>query len=254
MNYYRHHLGDYDAATAHLTLVEDGAYSRLIRLYYRTEKPIPADINQACRLVRAASRVDRSAVEVVLREFFTLEADGWHQKRCDEELEAYETKAEKNRENGKNGGRPKKKETELVMDSKPNVNPKKTQVVSENNLSHKPLANSQEKDLTPPTPLADAKGGAATNGHDLLGEKPAQRKRQRKPATECPSEIEITDAMYDWANGKGLDDGTVASETEEMLAYHRAKGNTWSDWKAAWRTWMLRAVKFRRERNGARTQ
>ena len=31
MNYYEHHIGDYAEATAHLTFVEDAAYSRLIR-------------------------------------------------------------------------------------------------------------------------------------------------------------------------------------------------------------------------------
>jgi uncharacterized protein YdaU (DUF1376 family) len=41
VNFYKHHLGDYDAATAHLSWDEDQAYTRLLRLYYRTEKPIP---------------------------------------------------------------------------------------------------------------------------------------------------------------------------------------------------------------------
>ena len=30
MNYYSHHIGDYLTATAHLTLLEHGAYRRLI--------------------------------------------------------------------------------------------------------------------------------------------------------------------------------------------------------------------------------
>lgn len=238
MNYYRHHLGDYDAATAHLSVIEDGAYSRLIRLYYRTEKPLPADIPQVCRLVRAQSKAEREAVDAMLREFFDLRQDGWHQKRCDEELVAYQAKAEKNRENGKGGGRPKKKETETVIETHTNGNPEITQMVSENNLSHKPIANSQEKDLTPPTPLADAKG-AKLNGHG---------KRKRRMTTPCPKEIEITDEMYDWANGKGLTDEQVAHESEAMISYHTAKGSEWVNWQAAWKTWMLNAVKFAKAR------
>ena len=89
MNYYDHHIGDYDSATAHLSWVEDAAYRRLISLYYRTERPIPADINSACRLVRAQSRDQRAAVEDVLREFFELRDDGWHQQRCDDEITDY---------------------------------------------------------------------------------------------------------------------------------------------------------------------
>ena len=51
MNYYEHHIGDYAEATAHLTFVEDAAYSRLIRKYYAAEKPMPADLKAVQRLV-----------------------------------------------------------------------------------------------------------------------------------------------------------------------------------------------------------
>lgn len=97
MNYYEHHLGDYDGATAHLSWSEDCAYRRLICTYYRNEGPIPADIKQACRLVRAASKSERDAVQQVLSEFFELRDDGWHHKRCDEELGRYREKSAKAR-------------------------------------------------------------------------------------------------------------------------------------------------------------
>lgn len=83
------HVGDYEAATAHLSMLEDAAYGRMMRIYYRTEKPLPADIKQVCRLVRAQSKPERDAVQSVLEDFFTLADDGWHQARCDEELQAY---------------------------------------------------------------------------------------------------------------------------------------------------------------------
>ena len=86
MNYFELHVGDYDAATAHLTMLEDAAYGRMLRIYYRTEKPLPADIKQVCRLVRAQSKPERDAVQAVLAEFFVLQEDGWHQARADEEL------------------------------------------------------------------------------------------------------------------------------------------------------------------------
>lgn len=84
MNYYEHHIRDYDAATSHLTWDEDLAYTRLIRWYYRKEKAIPADVKEACRQVRATSKTQRDAVESVLREFFVLCDDGWHNETCDE--------------------------------------------------------------------------------------------------------------------------------------------------------------------------
>ena len=36
MNYFELHVGDYDAATAHLSMLEDAAYGRMLRVYYRT--------------------------------------------------------------------------------------------------------------------------------------------------------------------------------------------------------------------------
>lgn len=90
MNFFDLHIGDLDSATAHLSLLEDGAYGRLMRLYYRTERPIPADLKQACRLVRAVTKPERDAVGQVLEEFFHLEDDGWHNDRCDAEIAAYQ--------------------------------------------------------------------------------------------------------------------------------------------------------------------
>lgn len=104
MNYYDHHLGDYDGATAHLSWPEDLAYRRLICLYYRTEAPIPADVKQACRLVRAVSKAERDAVQQVLSEFFELEDGGWHNARCDRDIAAFHEmvpEMEAKRENAK---------------------------------------------------------------------------------------------------------------------------------------------------------
>jgi uncharacterized protein YdaU (DUF1376 family) len=112
VNYYEHHLGDYDAATAHLSWLEDMAYTRLLRLYYRKELPVPTDVKEACRLVRAITKEQKAAVESVLKEFFALMDDGWHQKRCDEDVRKYQQKVAHNREVGKLGGRPKKVKTQ----------------------------------------------------------------------------------------------------------------------------------------------
>ena len=86
MNYYEHHIGDYAEATAHLTFIEDATYSRLIRKYYATEKPLPADVKIVQRLINARSKEEKNAVVSVLNEFFTLTDDGWRQERCDHEI------------------------------------------------------------------------------------------------------------------------------------------------------------------------
>lgn len=95
MNYFEHHIGDYDEATAHLTACEDGIYCRLIRKYMATEKPLPPDLKALQRLVRARSRDEKEAVQTVLEEFFELREDGWHQHRCDETIARYQDKQRK---------------------------------------------------------------------------------------------------------------------------------------------------------------
>ena len=95
MNFYPFHIGDYASATAHLSMVEDSAYRRLMDVYYSREAPIPADAAQACRLVRAQSKEERKAVDTVLREFFTLTDDGWRHARCDAEIAVNREKSAK---------------------------------------------------------------------------------------------------------------------------------------------------------------
>lgn len=97
INYYEHHIGDYAQATAHLSFIEDAAYSRLIRKYYAEEKPLPGDLKAVQRLVGARTKEERQAVSDILDEFFELEADGWHNKRCDAEIARYRGKQDKAR-------------------------------------------------------------------------------------------------------------------------------------------------------------
>lgn len=108
MNYFEHHIGDYAAATAHLSLIEDAIYSRLLRRYYLQEEALPADVKQVARLAGARSQEELEAVQAVLEEFFTLQDSGWHNKRADEEIARYQAKIEAARENGRRGGRPPK--------------------------------------------------------------------------------------------------------------------------------------------------
>lgn len=89
MNYYEHHIGDYDKNTSHLTACEDGIYSRMIRRYYDKETPLPASVEEVKRLMRARTKEEKQAVVDVLAEFFSLQDDGWHNKVCDEVLEKF---------------------------------------------------------------------------------------------------------------------------------------------------------------------
>jgi len=92
VNYYEHHIGDYAAATAHLSLVEDAVYSRMLRRYYMQEGPLPADWRIVARQVGARTEEEQEAVRAVLCEFFTMADDGYRQKRADEVIAAFHAK------------------------------------------------------------------------------------------------------------------------------------------------------------------
>lgn len=107
MNYYSHNIGDYAQATAHLSLLEDAIYSRLLRRYYAEEQPIVDNLQQVFRWVGARSEEEREAAAQVLAEFFVLRDGHWHNKRADVEIAAYHVKAETAKANGRRGGRPR---------------------------------------------------------------------------------------------------------------------------------------------------
>ena len=129
MHYYSFHIGDYRAATAHLTNEEDLAYRRLIDMYYDMESNIPLDTQWVSRRIRVAIQV----VETVLKDMFELTENGWKSQRCDEEIARYRHNAEKNKLNGIKGGRPKK-------------NPLGTQVEpnQKSTKNHQPITKNQE--------------------------------------------------------------------------------------------------------------
>ncbi len=123
MNFYKRHIGDYLRDAGHLTLLEHGAYTRLLDVYYTREGAIPEE--QAARLIGARTREERDAVDRVLAEFFELVDGAWTQRRCEREIEAATTKAERNREIGRRGGRPKKTETQTDTDTDTETEPRK---------------------------------------------------------------------------------------------------------------------------------
>ena len=142
MNYYTFHSGDYLRDTSHLSLIEDAIYRRCLDWYYTNESPLPNDFKKIARLIRASDFL--ADVEQVVSEFFILGENGWTQSRCDAEISIYHEKAQKARENGQKGGRPKTK-------TKPNHNPQETesvilanQTLTESKTNQEPITNNQE--------------------------------------------------------------------------------------------------------------
>lgn len=86
MNYYQHHIGDFNNATRHLTRIERSIYRDMMELYYDTEKPLPLDVAVICRKVMARNEEEKSAVLALLDEFFNPMPEGYRHDRCEQEL------------------------------------------------------------------------------------------------------------------------------------------------------------------------
>ncbi len=207
MNYYQRHVGDIARATFGLSLAEFGAYDRLLDFYYSEEKALPLMRSEVYRIAAASSRADRSAVDYVLAKFFTEQPDGWHQKRCDEEIEAYRVKAETARHNGKSGGRPRNQEkTQSVISGNPEEPTSKA--------NQEPVTSNQEP----------AKERASPNGSRL----------------PSPWELPEEWAAFARAERPGLDVARVAVDFRDY--WHSTAGSRGrkADWFATWRAWVRR--------------
>jgi uncharacterized protein YdaU (DUF1376 family) len=89
MNYYSHHIGDFDRATRHLTRIERSIYRDLMDVYYDTEQPLTSDVAVLCRKIVARSEEEKAAVIGILDEFFITTPSGWYHERCEQELDSY---------------------------------------------------------------------------------------------------------------------------------------------------------------------
>lgn len=68
--------------------------------------------------------------------------------------------------------------------------------------------------------------------------------RARKSKTQLPSGFELTPEMLTWAAKEGFTPELTRAQFEQFTDHHRAKGSTFKDWVAAFRTWMRRSKSF----------
>lgn len=120
MNFYPRYPSDYISKTMHLTMEQDGAYTRLLDWCYANEKPIPHE--QRYAIARAQSRRERASVDAVLEQFFdkistesrhdsdtkSCSKGAWKNARVLREIDKDEPRRAAARVNGRKGGRPKK--------------------------------------------------------------------------------------------------------------------------------------------------
>lgn len=90
MHSYQHQIKTFNNATMHLTHVERALYRAAIEMYYDTEQPLPAaDFDWLARKLLARSDEEKTALKVVLDEFFVLTGDVYTHDYCDQVIEKY---------------------------------------------------------------------------------------------------------------------------------------------------------------------
>lgn len=234
MKHYPHHIGDFDKATRHLTRIERSVYRDLIDLYYDTEKPLTLDKAALCRRIIARTNEESTAVEQVLNEFFTETPTGWYHARCEQEIEAYQANT-----------------SQKAMAGKASAEAKRLKKLQALNGNSTPVEQ-------PLNPVGTADNGTPTNqstnqpstnqpidGSALQAPKPAKR------ATQIPVNFYPDETGVGYAEERRL---TLAVEMQSFRNHHQAKGSTFKDWQAAWRTWCDKAVEFGRAVNTAPKQ
>jgi uncharacterized protein YdaU (DUF1376 family) len=135
LNFYNRFPGDYIKKTLDLTMVEDGAYTRLLDWMYANERAVPHEKRHT--ITRCQSAAERKAVDTVLAQYFTRDGDAWNHERTLEAIEEARPRIEAAKNNGKKGGRPRKTPPDITQqgeDKKPSGfsegNPEGTQVES----------------------------------------------------------------------------------------------------------------------------
>lgn len=218
MHYYQFHIGDYISHTIHLSLEEDLAYRRLLDMYYDTEQPIPNNIPLVSRRLRLGSDV----VQSVLDEFFVASDDGYKNLRADLEIREYHAFIEKQRSNGKLGGRPKKTQR------KPTANPDQSQ----KKPNQEPVTINQE-----PKKIATDVACPPDVSKVIWFEFVAHRKSKRAKVTEL-----VLQGIAEQAEIAGW---TLENALKEVVL------RNWQSFKADWVKPETRALSTFRERDEA---
>lgn len=151
MNFYKHYIGDFQRDTAHLSLLERGAYRELLDALYANERPLPKDRKDLYRIARCESGADRKAVDRVIAEFFTETTEGYIQRRAMDEICKAAHQRAVNRALGKLGGRPRKTQSvlEAGQNDMPKMNRTETESVSESVNELEPNVNRTETEPKP---------------------------------------------------------------------------------------------------------
>lgn len=185
MNFYPHNIGDFAAETQFLDDASLGIFVRLLDRYMLTEKPIKT------QWVSFAFQNERfEKAKRVLEALFEEAEDGWVYAPMVPVIESYRANAEKNRVNGRKGGRPRKSQAQTATQtvstgtqSEPSGFLNKTQTEPK-----KSLTNNQEPITNIDNPLNPPSQGEAPDGASV---KP--KRKWQGLMTDRPDDVPAVD-------------------------------------------------------------
>ena len=211
--YFAMYPTDYEAKTSHLSLEEDGAYNRLLRLMWMTPGcSLPDDPAWIARRMRIDAGAFDRVVAPLIAEFMKRIGGRVISPRLREEYEKADETYKLRSLAGKKGGRPK------VIDNKAND--------TKAGLSRAKAGPKQPE----PEPEEEREAIAS----------PKKTRGSRISATWfLPKDWGV------WATGEGMDDLSVRREADRFADYWRgvagAKGVK-LDWQATWRNWVRKSL------------
>ena len=203
--YFPMYPTDFEADTSHLTLEEDGAYNRLLRLMWMTPGcSLPNDDAWVMRRMRCDAATFERVVRVVLDEFFTVKAGRIINPRLAREYQKTSVAHQRRVSAGSMGGKAKALKTNKTEPSNAVAMPKQPE--------------------PEPEPIKrDTKVSPKKRGNRL------------------PEDWHLSQADGEWALGEGWPESIIRVEAEKFKDYwHSVAGQkgTKLDWSATWRNWM----------------
>lgn len=202
------YVTDYEGDTAHLSLEEDGAYNRLMRLMWRTPGcRVPDDDKWIARKMRVDMDTFLGIVAPLIDEFLCRKNGFVFSRRLQAEYKKVSATSKRRSAAGKKGGRPQAIEIQQ-KEAKPGLSRDKAG----------PKHPEPEPDIVKREAKASPKKGT----------------RLREDWT-LPSDWGA------WALGEGYPDAMVRQEAAKFRDYWISKSGQMAvkrDWQATWRNWM----------------
>lgn len=187
---------DFEAKTSHLTLAEDGAYNRLLRLMWMTPGcSLPDDDAWIMRRMRCTKEEFEAVVLVVIDEFCDRENGRVSNAKLTSVFQQSSEAHEKRVLAGSKGGKSKSLKTNKTASSNAQAKPKQ------------PEPEPEPKGVKPPNPLAVLTGILS---HETAADFIAHRKAMKKPVTPAAAK-RIVSKLKDHPDPNAVVDESIAN-------------------------------------------